>query len=88
VQALNGFLGYFVGGDRQQQEKHLHGVVMECAKYGYVLFSQPGEFRLNFEASHGSNSIVVCPGLDKASDGDGNRFSPPQSLLAPVTESV
>ncbi|TLD26378.1 hypothetical protein PspLS_04769 [Pyricularia sp. CBS 133598] len=91
--ALNVLLSPFV--DHNQVEPHiqqgqLYEVVMKVAQFGYMLISQPGEFRLRWDAgppmSAGSDVVVVCPGLDKISDEHGNRYSPSRTLLAPMAE--
>ncbi|KAI1373042.1 hypothetical protein F4677DRAFT_235672 [Hypoxylon crocopeplum] len=87
--ALNEFLGPFVAGDRQdryEQENHLREVMVECATFGYLLFSQPSEYRFRFDGGR-PNNIAVCPGLDKISDEEGRRYPPAQPVVAPVTES-
>lgn len=74
--ALNMFLGAFVDGtSRDDQENHLQGVAVECAKFGYVIFSQPAEFAWTFK-TRPEEGIVVCPGLDKVTDDQGLRCTP------------
>ncbi len=110
------FLGYFAGGgprgddataasqqqQTQQQEAHLRDVIAECAKFAYLLFSQPADFRLTFDdgganaigrrrpaaAGVGGGRLVVCPGLEKLSDAQGNRLDPLQILVPPTVEFV
>ncbi|UPK93947.1 hypothetical protein LCI18_004882 [Fusarium solani-melongenae] len=59
---LNGFLHHFVGTSHSAQTDHLQSVIVECTKLGYVILSQPQDWRFVFEKG---NSVVVCPGLDK-----------------------
>ncbi|KAI3337562.1 hypothetical protein HD806DRAFT_476990 [Xylariaceae sp. AK1471] len=90
--ALNRFLEPFISRDREEryeQENHLREVIAECATFGYVLFSQPTEYRFRFDSNGGLNTIVVCPGLDKIIDGEGRRYqSPVPQIVAPVVESI
>lgn len=90
--ALNAFLEPFVSGDRQdryEQENHLREVIVECVAFGYLLFSQPCEYRYRFEGGVRPNYIVVFPGLDKISDEEGHRYpSPVQSVVSPLTELI
>lgn len=90
--ALNRFLEPFISKDREEryeQENHLREVIAECAAFGYVIFSQPAEYRFRFESNGGLNTIVVCPGLDKVSDEEGRRYQPPvPQIIAPVIESI
>lgn len=78
VAALNTFLGAFVPKEgRQEQENHLQGVVIECAKFGYAIMSQPAEFIWQFNAEREVGTyIVTCPGLEKVSDHYGVSFEP------------
>ncbi|KAI8626053.1 hypothetical protein F5Y19DRAFT_488548 [Xylariaceae sp. FL1651] len=90
--ALIRFLGPFVSRDREEkyeQENHLREVIVECATFGYVVFSQPSEYRFRFDSNRGLNTIVVCPGLDKISDEEGRRFQPPiRQIVDPVVEYI
>lgn len=90
--ALSRFLQAFVSGGREsryEQENHLREVIVECASLGYVLFSQPSEFRFRYDGEDGSsNGIVTCPGLDKVSDEEGRRYAKPYTLVAPVIEGT
>lgn len=90
--ALNRFLEPFVSSDREEryeQENDLREVIAECATFGYVLFSQPAEYRFRFESSEELSTIVVCPGLDKVIDEKGCRYKPPvPQIAAPVAEHV
>ncbi|KAI1333539.1 hypothetical protein F5Y15DRAFT_404915 [Xylariaceae sp. FL0016] len=89
---LGRFLRPFVAGNRDdmyEQENHLREVIVECAAFGYVLFSQPSEYHLRFDNGGRQNGIVVCPGLDRVSDEDGRRYPPPaQPIVAPTVEAI
>ncbi|KAI0437616.1 hypothetical protein F4803DRAFT_141834 [Xylaria telfairii] len=90
--ALNRFLEPFISSDREEryeQENDLREVIAECATFGYVLFSQPAEYRFRFEGSEELSTIVACPGLDKVIDEKGYRYKPPvPQIAAPVVERV
>ncbi|KAF3063544.1 hypothetical protein GL218_01801 [Daldinia childiae] len=91
AEALNVFLEPFVAGDRDdryEQENHLREVIVECATFGYLLFSQPSEYRFRFEDGMNANHIIVFPGVDRISDEDGHRYpSMIQPVVTPVVES-
>ncbi|KAK7756240.1 hypothetical protein SLS62_001834 [Diatrype stigma] len=90
--ALSRFLQTFVSGGREsryEQENHLREVIVECAALGYVIFSQPSEYRFRYDGKDGSsNGIVTCPGLDKISDEEGRRYAMPYTLVTPVIEGT
>ncbi|KAM7200751.1 hypothetical protein V8F33_003682, partial [Rhypophila sp. PSN 637] len=93
--ALDTFLAYFVAeNNRFQQKSHLQAVIIECAKFGYVLLSQPSEWRLvnNPGTTHHSGphgySAVVCAGLVKVALRDGTPTSSPQQVVAPTTVMI
>lgn len=87
VTSLNKFLGHFVEDtNRDEQEMHLRGVVMECAKFGHVILSQPAEHVYNFVAQE-AKEIVVCPGLDRTTDDQGLSRDP-DAVSAPRTEKL
>lgn len=84
---LNQFLESFALRDcerNSEQEKHLRQVLVECARFGYLLFSQPFEYRFDFDDLGRLAGIVVCPGLERVSDDEGRTYSTPQVLAAPV----
>ncbi|KAI8960399.1 hypothetical protein F5Y11DRAFT_268381 [Daldinia sp. FL1419] len=91
AEALNAFLEPFVAGDRDdryEQENHLREVIVECVTLGYLLLSQPSEYRFRFEDSVKPNHIIVFPGVDRISDEDGHRHpSLVQAVASPVVES-
>ncbi|KAL8371981.1 hypothetical protein RB595_001683 [Gaeumannomyces hyphopodioides] len=91
--ALNKFLSAFVGPQKSgQQQSHLHDLLIECAKFGYLLLSQPGEFCLRQvaegQSGQGKGYLVVCPGLVKVGDEQGEVYNPSRTLLAPATERI
>ncbi|TGJ82284.1 hypothetical protein E0Z10_g6473 [Xylaria hypoxylon] len=90
--ALIRFLQPFISSDREEryeQENNLREVIAECATFGYVILSQPSEYRFRFESNGGLNTIVVCPGLDKLIDEGGRHSkSPLPQIVAPVVESI
>jgi hypothetical protein len=90
--ALNGFLEPFVlANDREsrfEQENHLREVIVECAEFGYVLFSQPTEYKFRYDGDGRSNVIVVSPGLEKVTDETGRRYQSPHILAPPVVEGI
>lgn len=72
VTALNKAIGSFVDEDSsQEQEEHLRDVALECAKFGYVILSQPAAYVYRFASFDVHKEIVVCPGLDKVTDEHG-----------------
>ncbi|KAI1654579.1 hypothetical protein F4813DRAFT_392576 [Daldinia decipiens] len=92
AEALNVFLEPFVAGDRDdryEQENHLRELIVECATFGYLLLSQPSEYRFRFEDGVNPNHIIVFPGVDRISDEDGHRHpSMTQPIVTPVVESL
>ena len=87
---LNRFLEPFVLCDRglgYEQESHLQQVLTECARFGYVLFSQPSEYRFDYDDQGRLGGFVVCPGLERVSDEEGRRYTTPQVLAAPVEDA-
>lgn len=80
VTEMNRFLGAFIDDkNRQHEEDHLQDVVLECAKLGYSIFSQPADFTWDF-GSEGGRDIVLCPGLVKVSDSQGVRCQPEMTI--------
>ncbi len=73
------------------QRNHLQAVIGETTKFGYVLLSQPSEWRFVHDASSGQFQnqnqqglvAVVCAGLVKVGDKDGKAFPVPQQVVAP-----
>ncbi|KAI1799233.1 hypothetical protein F4811DRAFT_558046 [Daldinia bambusicola] len=92
AESLNAFLEPFVAGDRDdryEQENHLREVIVECATFGYLLLSQPSEYRFRFDDGVNLNQITIFPGVDRISDEDGHRHpSLAQPIARPIIESV
>ncbi|KAK7949560.1 hypothetical protein PG996_000148 [Apiospora saccharicola] len=82
---LDRFLGAFVARN-SEQEAHLRQVLAECARFGYLLFSQRAEYRFDHEGRQGGGGTVVCPGLERVSDGEGRTLAQPHVLAAPVED--
>lgn len=78
TQEMDKFLRAFVGENYRQKE-HPQDVVLECAKLGYLISSQPADFTWSFGSGVGKE-IVVCPGLDKVSDSQGVRCQPEMTI--------
>jgi hypothetical protein len=63
----------------------LEGVIVECAKFGYVLFSHPCEWQFTFKTnSTDKHGVVVMPGLEKLSNKEGDVYDTPQVVVRPV----
>ena len=89
--SLGRFLQTFVPTSREtryEQENHLREVIVECATFGYTLFSQPSEYQFQYSAQSKRTAIVTCPGLAKISDEEGRRYGSPHMLAAPVVEVI
>lgn len=87
---LNSFLRFFAPQDTagsQEQTSHLQAVILECTKLGYILLSQPSDWRFVFSDKQ-SRRVVVCPGLEKLSHSDGTRYRSPREVVAVVTMPV
>lgn len=89
---LNRFLEPFVLRDRDgelgyDQESHLQQVLTECARFGYVLFSQPSEYRFDYDDQGRLGGLVLCPGLERVSDEEGRRYATPQVLASPMKDA-
>ncbi|KAH8898752.1 hypothetical protein GQ53DRAFT_836811 [Thozetella sp. PMI_491] len=81
--SLSRYLRPFVDpSEATKQTTHLQQVIMECTKYGYVVFSQPGEYRFVFETHQ--RELVTHPGLELVRDEQGKRLSTPITILAPM----
>ena len=93
VEALSTFLGYFVARDEGsmfQQQRHLQDVITECTKLGYVLLSQPSEWRFVHVPTQPTAGpvAVVCAGLAKVTSKDGTPYPTPQQVIAPSAVPV
>ena len=89
--AMMSFLQPFVApGAAQGQAEHLQAVILECTKLGYVLFSQPSDWRFTHSAvaQPGVRFLVVCAGLLKLGNKDGRLYDAPQQVTAPVLVQV
>ncbi|KAH7129547.1 hypothetical protein B0J13DRAFT_598509 [Dactylonectria estremocensis] len=83
--ALNTVLGIFLSHHESQVE-HLQAVILEFTNFGYVLLSQPGDFRFVYEASGqdaSDRAIVVCAGLERLSRRDGGSVVSSSLVRAP-----
>lgn len=78
VAELNIFLGAFINEQSQKHQKcHLQDVILECARFGYVVLSQPAEMGWIFDPGNDdAEELVVCPGLEKVSDSQGVGCAP------------
>lgn len=82
VTAANKVLAAFVSKEHSiHQEKHLQDVALECAKFGYVIISQPAEFVWEFRSDE-ERGVAVCPGLEKVADDQG-RTCIPETVATP-----
>lgn len=93
TQALNTFLQHFVPRDEQcrhEHADHLQAVIFECAKLGYEVFSHPCDWEFVYEqkgVSRGA-SLLVFPGLNKASHRNGKPCRPPQQAVEPYMAAI
>ncbi|KAI3545618.1 hypothetical protein CSPX01_04924 [Colletotrichum filicis] len=92
--ALQVFLRPFVPADQtrlEEQTEHLQAVILECAKFGWLVMSQPSDWHFKY-GQGGRNSgvrmLVVFPGLDKLSGKDGKLYRSPHQVVAPVVTQV
>ncbi|WQF75881.1 hypothetical protein CDEST_00895 [Colletotrichum destructivum] len=93
--ALNKFVHHFVPmdqGSRCQQLEHLQAVILEFAKLGYEILSQPGDWHFTYGADDadaaGVQPVVVCPGVDKLSRKDGRLYNPARQVVAPLVAQL
>lgn len=89
--AMMSFLQPFVvPGGGQGQAEHLQAVILECTKLGYVLLSQPADWRFVHSAAvqPGLRFLVVCAGLVKVGDKDGQPYDAPRQVAAPLLVQV
>lgn len=85
---LDGFLSIFVPNDseaRVKQSESLVRVIRASCEFGYLLFSNPCEWRLLFHTEAGSPAVVVVPGLERLSDRDDRMLRPAYVLVEPAT---
>lgn len=84
---MNGFLGAFVDEKaKDDQESHLQDVALECARFGYMILSQPAEMVWRFETGN-AEELVLCPGLEKVSDSHGV-WCAPEVICPPEVHRV
>ncbi|KZL81017.1 hypothetical protein CI238_03359, partial [Colletotrichum incanum] len=94
VTALNTFLYPFIPPSQaaqRQQVDHLQAVVFECAKFGYMILSQPSDWQFVYETeaeNSGTRMLVLCPGLNKLETADGERYESPHHVVAPLVSQV
>ncbi|KAK8137318.1 hypothetical protein PG984_005258 [Apiospora sp. TS-2023a] len=100
--SLVDFLGPFVAVDEVSQTKqksHLQAIAFECAKFGYLLLSQPREWQFLYHeqatASQGKgrgggqHEVVLHPGLQKLGvQGGSNKRGGPQVVVAPMIAKI
>ncbi|KAK7952939.1 hypothetical protein PG988_013633 [Apiospora saccharicola] len=98
--ALVDFLGPFVAVDEVSQMKqrtHLQAIAFECAKFGYLLLSQPREWQFLYheqattsdQGSGGQRKVVLHPGLQKmGGQGASNKRGGPQLVVAPIVAKI
>ncbi|KAI0145395.1 hypothetical protein GGR57DRAFT_301553 [Xylariaceae sp. FL1272] len=86
--ALNRCLEPFIKGGEDgiyEQESHLEQIVRACSTFGYLLFSQPSEYRLQFKNDEGAG-LVVCPGLYKIINDTDSYYQ--ELVSTPIVESM
>ncbi|UPK98480.1 hypothetical protein LCI18_009415 [Fusarium solani-melongenae] len=86
AKALDSVLHYFVSPDQESRRKqldHLHVMIIDAAKLGYVLFSHTSDWRFIYKDESGKGGAVVCVGLEKLSGRDGRRLGSPQRIAEP-----
>lgn len=93
--ALVEFLRPFVAVDgvsQTKQKSHLQAIAFECAKFGYLLLSQPREWQFLYEQAiqgrGGQHEVVLHPGLQKLGDQGGNKRGGSQLVEAPVVATI
>ena len=89
--AMMSFLQPFVAQNSAQgQGEHLQAVIVECAKLGYLLFSQPADWKFTHSApaQPGLHFLVVCAGLLKLGSKDGRPYDAPRQIAAPILVQV
>ncbi|KAI8692503.1 hypothetical protein NCS56_00007200 [Fusarium sp. Ph1] len=86
AKALDSILHFFVAPDQESRRKqldHLHVMIIDAAKLGYVLFSHTSDWRFIYKDESGKGGAVVCVGLEKLSGRDGRRLGSPQRIAEP-----
>ncbi|KAF5584958.1 uncharacterized protein FSUBG_12621 [Fusarium subglutinans] len=84
--ALDHFVPRDKGHSLKDQQASLAGVIRECVKFGYEVFSHPSDWEFTFaQEEHG---IIVVPGLKQRSSSTGDLYDPPKLVLAPEIVAV
>ena len=78
--ALDALLRPFADPDRDQDERHrkLEDILKRIARFGYLLFEQPGSYRFEWEVA--GQEWVIWPALLQVVDDSGNRLERPRLL--------
>jgi hypothetical protein len=78
---LDSVVAPFVQGnlDGGQRGKNLDMILTRSANFAFLLFSQPGSFRFDFSAVHGS--LVAFPALMQIIGDQGEELRPVRVLL-------
>ncbi|CAI4219404.1 unnamed protein product [Parascedosporium putredinis] len=70
---------------RLQQVEHLKAVILEIAKLGYIILSQPSEWEFSHrEDLRGQGTFVFSPGLAKTRDREGRAYQPLRTSRMPL----
>ncbi len=67
------------GIDNVQRRRNLEMISSRAAKLGFLLFSQPGRFRIEFSGSR-KGAVIVFPSLVQTHEDEGSTISPPRVL--------
>ncbi|KAH7183482.1 uncharacterized protein B0J16DRAFT_373927 [Fusarium flagelliforme] len=87
IMLLQKFLVHFVRIDDDhsvdKQQAGLAGVLRQCVKFGYEVFSHPTDWEFTYPQQEQEHNFVVVPGLLKRSTNEGELCRPPRMLLPP-----
>ncbi|KAG4260178.1 hypothetical protein FPRO04_08724 [Fusarium proliferatum] len=90
ITLLQRYLDDFVRQDKLHSVKHqqdgLAGVIRECAKFGYEVFSHPSDWEFTFPQEE--QGIIVVPGLKQHTSSVGELYDSPKLVLAPEIVAV
>ncbi|KAG5772926.1 hypothetical protein H9Q72_001105 [Fusarium xylarioides] len=90
ITLLQEYLVYFVQKDNNHtiddQKDGLAGVIRQCVKFGYEIYSHPIDWEFTFP--HEQQAIVVVPGLRQRTTNKGQLHDRPKTVLAPETVAV
>lgn len=90
VTPLQEFLVHFVRIDDHHslddQQTGLAGVIRQCVKFGYEVFSHPCDWEFTFPQQE--EGIVVVPGLEEHSSNMGELYDLPRIVLTPEVVTV